>query len=89
LPNPETWTITSVGSFSERSTKTVFLFALEKKREGMWIEMFFFFLPKRYDEALRAAEMNENQLRENKLVDIGEKYLEVCLLQAFFAFLSG
>jgi hypothetical protein len=30
----------------------------------------------RYEEALKAAEANEAQLKEHKLVDIGEKYIE-------------
>eukprot|EP01119_Soliformovum_irregulare_P019120 TRINITY_DN5998_c0_g1_i1.p1 TRINITY_DN5998_c0_g1~~TRINITY_DN5998_c0_g1_i1.p1 ORF type:complete len:882 (+),score=254.78 TRINITY_DN5998_c0_g1_i1:60-2705(+) len=36
---------------------------------------------KRYEEALRAAEANEAQLREHKLTEIGEKYLEYLLGQ--------
>jgi hypothetical protein len=36
-------------------------------------------MEKRYEEALHSAEANEVQLREHKLSDIGEKYLEVTL----------
>lgn len=40
----------------------------------------------RYEEALQAAEANEAQLRDHNLQDIGQKYIEVELLDSQYLF---